>query len=204
MEQELNIFMVSVFAFVLLIYIAFFCYIYSTKKDMNLRSFYFVIENIYNKNLPIKESYEQLNLDYEKHCQEVKNIGFTNILDLLETMIYYYDSRTDKFFERFLKVNKKDEIRNFLMELYNYVKLELPFISVPFKEASLMTTLKKAIDINDSVLGINTLMQLSTEVESKEKSIRKQRKINQLSMIVSGIGVFLTIFFGIVSLISLF
>lgn len=202
MEQQLNNIMVFIFAFMLVIYIAFFCYIYSTKKDMRLRSFYFIIENIYNRNLPIKESCEQLNLDYEKYCQEVKNIGFTNILDLLETMIYYYDSRTDKFFERFLKVNKKDEIRNFLMKLYNYIKTENPFLSAPLKEASLMKTLKEAIAINDSVLGVNTLMQLSTEIELKEKSIRKQRKLNELSMIVSGIGVVLTIVFGIISIVK--
>lgn len=202
MEQEINNIIEFIFVVILAIYFSMFYIIYSTKKDLHLRSFYFIINNIYNKNLPVKESFEQFNLDYEKFCQESKKIKFTNILDLIETMIYYCDSRTDKFFERFLKVNKKEEIRNFLMELYNYIKKESPFLSAPPKEASLMKTLKEAIVINDSVLGINTLMQLSTEIESKEKLMQKQRYLNKLSMIVSVTGVISTILFGIISIVK--
>lgn len=202
MEQEVDKIIASAFIVTLAIYISMLYIIYSTKKDLHLRSFYFIINNIYNKNLPIKASFEQFSLDYEKFCQESKKIKFTNILDLIETMIYYCDSRTDKFFERFLKVNKKEEIRNFLMELYNYVKKESPFLSAPPKEASLMKTIKEAIAVNDSVLGINTLMQLSTEIEAKEKLIQKQRYLNKLSMIVSVTGVILTILFGIMSIVK--
>ena len=142
---------------------------------------------------------EQLNLNYEKLCQSMPNNNYSSILDLLETIIYYYDSYPDRLFKEIFKQQKDRELRDFMAELCLHIKSQNPFISVPRKEADLMQSILDALNNNNKSLGVNSLKQLSQEIASKEKIIVKKDKENQRANIVSIVGIILTIFFGLLS-----
>lgn len=68
----------------------------------------------------------------------------------------------------------------------------------------MLKTLSTAIDNNNIDLGQNTLKQLSDEIINKEMIIRKKEKENRLAIILSIVGVLLTLFFGILSIKNIF
>lgn len=190
----MKIFLLIFIIFIIILVSLWLIYILFLKKWFYINKFVNIAEHIQDKELPIKKSYERFNLNYEKFCQEVNTVGYTSVLDLLESLIYYSNSHKT--------VNSETE--GFINELYEFVKTDNPFISSPIKEASLMKTLNEAIENKDTSLGIATLMQLSNEIAAKEKLLIKRNKDNQRSTIISIVGIILTIFFGIFSLVTLF
>lgn len=117
----------------------------------------------------------------------------------METVVYYYDTYPEKLFKSIFRTGKEQELRDFIIQICNYIKSVNPFISAPLKEAELMRTLKDALDNNNQSLGNNSLTQLSLEIETKEKLLIKKDKENQRANIISIVGIVLTLFFGFLS-----
>lgn len=212
--QKYELFMYILFFIVIVIYIcAFFNII--LKKDRQsiiMRRYYNAVCNIYsvyNTNSVYINSQiilsnpsdilEQLNLNYEKLCQSYPNNSYSSILDLLQTLIYYYDTRSDKIFKNIFEVEKNKDIRQFMVDICAYIKEVNPFISIPKKEADLLQSIKNALISNNESLGSNALTHLSQEIENKEKLFLKQSKQNQRANVISIVGIILTIFFGFFS-----
>lgn len=142
------------------------------KRDMQrqqVRRFYNAIVSVFKEALPIEVAFAQLKLNYEKLIQTTSGGNYNSILDILEVIVYYYDTYPDKLFKSIFRTDKAPEIRHFVIEMCNYIKKINPFISSPLKEAALMRTIRNALDSNNVPLGENSLMQLSIEIESKEK-----------------------------------
>ena len=188
--------------------ISFLAYIFvkQDSEDFMVKRFYMIIYHIYynNNNYSIQDLYEQINLNYEKLCQEdILENKYTSVLDLLETLIYNIDAfDNDKDFKKFFKNERNTEIRRFIIEICSYIKSINPFISISKKEADLLQSMQNALINNNESLGMNSLLQLSEEILYKEKVIIKQEKDNKRTTILSIVGVILTIFFGIISIIQ--
>ena len=144
--------------------------------------------------------FKQFDLNYEKLCQSNPNNDYSSVLDLLETIIYYYDACSNAIFKKIFRQEKKTVIRNFIMEMCLYIQSINPFISIPQKEADLMQSIKDALDNNNKSLGLNSLKQLSQEILVKEKLLVKKDKENQRAVIISIVGIVLTVFFGFFSI----
>lgn len=208
-EWILFILIVSI---VTIYFLQFYSYILKTDTNRNiLIKFHNAVCNIYKNNKDTVNSVinnkdkdfllEQLNLNYKKLCEKYPNNRYTNVLDILQTLVHYYDIYPNKLFKKIFNVEKELELRNFIMNMYLYIKQENPFISIPIKEANLLQSIQHALDENNILLGKNAIEQLSQEIELKEKKLIKQGKTNQITTIISIIGVVLTIFFGFISLI---
>ena len=129
--------------------------------------------------------------------------GRTNektVLDILETLVYHYDTFTDDRFESLFNVKKDMNIREYIYKLSKYIKEKEPFASIPAKEANLLNNINDALLKNNIDLGTVSLAQLSKELSSKEIEIKKMEKQNLIGTIVSIIGIILTVIFGILSL----
>lgn len=178
------------------------------KRYTVLRMFYNAICNIFDEaqsnGRDFIYCFNQVNVNYEKLCQNKLNINYTSILDLLETIIYYNDSYYDDKFFRIFRKKKRKDVRAFISSMCDYIKKNDPFISVPKKESDIMRSIEISIRNNNVSLGINALFQLSQEIESKEKKLIKMEKDNQTANIVSIVGLVLTVFFGILSIIPSF
>lgn len=184
-------------------------FVETSKNNDILRMFYNAISNIqkmmkYGTPGNDKFIFDQINLNYNKLYQECPN-KYTNVLDLLETIIYYYDSRSTNTFENIFKQGKNKEVREFMGYFCFYIKKNNPFISLPPKESRLMKSIKDALNNNNEKLGLDLLDQLSQEIEYKEKLIIKNNKVNKRSYLISIVGLVVTIFsFVITIIISVF
>ena len=119
---------------------------------------------------------------------------------MLEQLIHYYDSYSDKNFKYRFGETKDPKIRSFILDIYKLLKQKEPFSSVTSKESNLLKNINDAIIKNNTDLGLSTLQQLAEEIANKEKTIKKKEKENQVATIVSIVGVVLTIVFGLLSL----
>ena len=187
-------------------------YITISKRDIQnfmIKNFYKAVCNVYKtynetyKEITIDDLFVQLNLNYEKLCQTYPSNTYTSILDLVKTIIHYYDIFSYKLFKRFFRVEKNQEIRELMVEICNYIVNINPFISVPKKEADLLYSIKDALENDNCSLGMTSLMHLSQEIDNKEKLLKKQEKQNKLTTIISIVGIILTIFFGVLSFIKI-
>jgi hypothetical protein len=122
----------------------------------------------------------------------------------MEDFICAIDTSTDENFRDTFSIDKPTDLRSRIVSVYQIMKARQPFSSVSSKEGNLLTVLMQAVDTQNIDLGRSTLRQLADEIEVLEGSLRTQNKRNQLSFVISIIGVILTIFFGVISFIQFF
>lgn len=200
-------FLIFMFIFIGLYFIYFYYFIVKVAgRRRFIRRFHNVISSIVadEEQFSFNIVLDRLNLNYKILCQAYPNIHYARLLDLLETIIYYYDSYPDFLFEVKFFCKKNPEILEFMIIISNYIKKQDPFVSIPRKEANLLRSINEALDNNNVQLGQNAVMQLSQEIDTKEKKIHKMEKENQRANIISIVGLILTIFFGLFSIIPFF
>lgn len=201
-----NYIIILILAVILLIYFYAFLNLLSRMTSSNGRivKMHNAIISVYQNCDDISAGILQLEVNYKQIIQKTRDNKDTSLIDTLESIIYYYDTFSDNNFNSFFKHEKDSNIRSFIYEVYSTIKSDNTFASVPAKEAQLLKTLSTAIDNNNIDLGQNTLKQLSDEIINKEMIIRKKEKENRLAIIVSIVGVLLTLFFGILSIKNIF
>lgn len=195
----LTMYSVLIIVYILILY---FLVLKKIKKKKLFRGFHNAVKSIKAKNISIKDSLEQLTLNYNKLSQEYNNIKLS-LLDVAEQIIYFYDTYTDELFQSKLQVKKDYEIRDFLFEIVEFIKQTEPFNNLPAKEANLLNTIKEAIVKDNKELGNANIVLLASEIFNKEKTLKKKETDNQVATTISIIGVVLTIFFGILSFIKI-
>ena len=121
---------------------------------------------------------EQLSLNFNKLTEVFGRTNEKTVLDILETLVYHYDTFTDDRFESLFNVKKDMNIREYIYKLSKYIKEKEPFASIPAKEANLLNNINDALLKNNIDLGTVSLAQLSKELSSKEIEIKKMEKQN--------------------------
>ena len=187
---------------VLIIYFFVFYIVYlkSAIKKTCYVSLYKAVLSVYKECHILEDALVQLSLNYNKIFQRLGADKDSTLLDMLEQLIHYYDSYSDKNFKYRFGETKDTKIRSFILDIYKLLKQKEPFSSVTSKESNLLKTINDAIIKNNTDLGLSTLQQLAEEIANKEKTIKKKEKENQVATIVSIVGVVLTIVFGLLSL----
>lgn len=201
MKSEIFLYVLLYIVIFIYIFVLFGAYLKRGKQDLVLKKFYKAIVSVYSIKNNIEDSFYQLNIIYEKLCQNHPN-KYNNIFDLLKTVLYCYDTYNEKVFKNTFKVEKDSQIRNFIIELCDFINEKDPYISVPLKEASILKTIGEALENNNTQLGLNCLGQLSLEIESKEILIQKKEKENRITTMLTVVGLILTVFFGFLSYIK--
>ncbi len=189
-------------AFVLILYFLVFYIVFlrtyvQRKRDS---SFYKAVLSVYKENNLIEDALDQLSLNYNKIFQKLGTNNDLTLLDMLEQLIHYYDSYSEKIFKYRLGETKDPNIRRFILDICKLVKKKEPFSSVASKESNLLKNINDAIIKNNTDLGLSSLQQLAYELANKEKTLKKKEKENQVATIFSIVGVILTVIFGLLSL----
>lgn len=186
-----------VFIYFMMFYLIFFKTQIKHKRDYR---FHNAILSIYDSSQSVDDAYEQLLLNFSKLCQDMGNSNETTLLDVLERFIYYYDAYPKHRFSNLFRTQKRVEIRDFIFSICKFIRDKDPFTAVPSKEANLLKNINDAIAKNNADFGKASLLQLSNELINKEKLLKKKEKENQLTTIISIVGMILTIFFGFLSI----
>lgn len=100
------------------------------------------IISIYKSNSSKDDVIEQLSLNFNKLTEVFGRTNEKTVLDILETLVYHYDTFTDDRFESLFNVKKDMNIREYIYKLSKYIKEKEPFASIPAKEANLLNNIK--------------------------------------------------------------
>ncbi len=187
--------------FVIYLWVFYLFLMKENRKRKNINMFHNAIMSVYERNNSTnlyvgKDIIEQITLNHNKIFRSDK----IKLLDMIEQLIFYYDSYSDERFKKLLHTDKNIIIIEFLLSVRDFIKQSTPFSSLPVKEASLLKNIDDAITQNNVQLGQTAVEQLSEEILNKETLIKKQEKQNQQATMLTIIGVVLTIFFGIISI----
>lgn len=110
------------FLIIMLIYLCLFFYVMRRKdnKRITLIKFNNAIISIYNNNyydVNGKNDYdrllEQLTLNYNKLCQDIPQQRYKSLLDILEAIVYCYDTYSELQFQKYFKIKKREDVRFF-------------------------------------------------------------------------------------------
>lgn len=151
----------------------------------------------------LEKSYKQLKINFDQLFDSVPH-NKDSILDIIEIIITYYDAKSDKAFRALFKQRKNHDVREFIIAMHSYIKTQYPFISLPKKEADLLTPIMDTYQKNDDHAGIANLGQLAQEIANRERTIARQTRQNQWATMLSIIGIIMTIFFGLLSIALMF
>lgn len=92
-------------------------------------------------------------------------------------------------------------MKNACLKLYTYIVDVEPFSNLPETQATLLKNIKDAMLKGNIDLGKVALKQLTEELIDSERQLEKQERINKITVILSIVGMLLTIYFGIASLL---
>ena len=118
---------------------------------------------------------------------------------MIEEIIYRYDSYSDKSFKAIFGQNKDADVYKACCSLYFYVASQRPFSKLPSKEEAILSNIQEAIVKGNALLGGVALKQLCEEIKLRETQLEKQSQINRISIVISIVGVILSLFFGVLS-----
>lgn len=202
----IGLLLISIVA-ILLIILLFSCFkdICNTHKYIRfMQNFFKIIVVMQKKNLPIEIAIEQVKLDfYELNWQSKETNQTVEILDALNRLIFIFDTNPKNKIIKSADIDH-EVIRDFAVEIYNYLKQQDPFAEISNKEANLLNNIKLLINDDQIELGVKTLEQLSDEIKLKDKIIEKKERQNKKTTIISIVGTILTVVFGIISIVLYF
>ena len=196
-----------VIAYILFVlaYIYFFMFIClkQSKRRKCLNKFFNILETLYSKEIDIDNAIRQLFLDYNQLCLDNSCECNYKLLELLRLVIYRLDSNQIKTTKEghIGKLKEQNKFREYVLNLYLEIDKQEPFSILPDKEAALMNNIRVAINSNNTNLSNDLLIQLSNEIQSKEKVIIKEKRQARIATFISIIGLMFTIVFGILSFI---
>jgi len=174
------------------------------KQRRAVSEFYRGVKSIIEHNDDINDSLEQIAIIYKKISENYSYISdnYRSNTDMIEDLLYKLEALKEKDFIKRYDIEFTVEQKKRIVELIQEMKKRQPFSSLNSKHGNLLNLIKTAIDNDNKDLGISTIKQMSDEVEILEGTIKTQSKRNQISMIVSAVGVVLTLVFGVITIIQ--
>ncbi len=91
-----------------------------------------------------------------------------------------------------------------ITNLIDECKKAFPYADLPSDERMLLLDINKMIENNELTNVNQKLKELSLTMQARDTEIRKTRQINIVSLTIAIIGIILTIFFGVISIILVF
>ena len=125
--------------------------------------------------------------------------------DLLESLYYTHEteSRVWPPLQKWLGRERLDDSQlEKLTTIIGAMRQKQPFASVSGPCRSCLDSLKKLLDEQSGEAGGSLLERLSTEIAALEGSLSTQQRHSRWALVVSGVGVILTVLFGVLALRS--
>ena len=191
--------------FMMLIVAAFYiCFLYLSLKRIQAKKtrkqFFHAITSVLKNNENENDCIKQINLNFKKLSSKPSNIK--NSVDLLEEMVFNIDTLNENTFLSRYDIEITSEIRGRIIGIIETMKEKNPFDSLSPKEANLLESLKHALETENKDLGHTAIKQLSDEMEILEANIDVQNDRNKNSYVIAAVGMVLTIYFGVLSLLK--
>ena len=152
-----------------------------------------------------KEATDQIYIIYKKLSEMFPHVSlrYKSPRDFIEDLLFRSEAYSPNMFKFHYKFEVSDIQKNKLIEIIRILRMRDPFASVSNKYSNFLNLINQAIEHNNIELGTSSLGQLADELEVTENTLKNQEKRNQITIMVSIIGVILTLVFGTISLSSI-
>jgi len=190
---------------VLIFYIPVLWIIWNRKRQRRaLNEFYRAVLSIIKRNDNLEDCIEQINIIYKKNSERYSYVSdnYRSVTDIMEDLLYRLESYSAKRFKETVNVEFTDEDIGEVVNIIKEMKRRQPYSSLNSKHGNLLNLLKTSVDNNNKDLAQSTIQQLSDEIEILEGTVRSHSKRNQISLVVSAIGVVLTFVFGLITVVQ--
>lgn len=176
-----------------------------TRAKRGRKDFYNAVLSIIDRESDNQKAVEQINIVFKKLSELNSQVAskYNNSADLCEDLLCRSESYGNKRFKGVYSLEFDNEKINRIVEIISILKSRQPFSSVSSKHGNLLNMIKHAFDTDNKDLGSNNLIQLANDIEVLESTIETQDKRNQVSMVISIVGVILTLVFGALSVVPL-
>lgn len=175
------------------------------RKKQARGNFFRAVRSILGRVEDNEEAAAQITIMFKKIASSFPHIPSTykNTADFLEDLLYRSDSfGSDRFKKLYsLEFSNGDKAR--VVSIINLMKVREPFASVSSKYVNLLNMTSQALDTGNADLGRNSLRQLADDIEVLEDALTSQGKRNQVSIVITVVGVILTLVFGALSIVPL-
>lgn len=175
------------------------------KKQHARRRFHKSVITIIEETSDDFDAIDRIKIAYRRICEIFPHVGTStkSYGELLEDLYYRAIALPDKTVENAYGFKPTPELRSRIAKLIEAHRSIDPFASVSSKFGNLLLMTQRSIETKNEELGENSLGQLSQEIEVIERRIKTQEKQNFVSMVISVVGVILTVIFGAISLMPL-
>lgn len=167
--------------------------------------FFKSVKAVIDSCLDDSECNRQINTHFKIWIEKFPEVSsiIKNPVEILQKMVYEYDTIGSELFEKRNGVKLSLDDRNRIINVIKYMKIENPFASLSGKESTLLKNIKYSLENNDKSLSDSMLTQLSDDIEYLEMELKTQKESNHKSYIISILGLILTVLFGAMSLLPL-
>jgi len=149
---------------------------------------------------------EQIHIVFKKLAERFPYVSQTykGATDFTEDLLYRSEAYREGAFKSAYGFELDNSQKDRIVRAIAIMKVSQPFSSISSKYGNLLNMIKHAFDTNNHDLGVNNLRQLADDIEVLESTIEVQARRNQVSIVVSIVGVILTIIFGALSIAPFF
>ncbi|MEJ1435951.1 MAG: hypothetical protein RPU61_01375 [Candidatus Sedimenticola sp. (ex Thyasira tokunagai)] len=198
----------SIFLMVLIItifYIPLTLFMFKMMKQRRARvEFFRATKSILERVDKDDEAVKQIQIVYKKLTERYPYARnqYKSAPDFLEDYLCRIESFGNKRFKESYKFELNDPQKNRLVTIIEVFKSQQPYSTISSKYGNLLSMISHAFDTDNTDLGKTNLRQLSDDIEVLETTIEQQTKSNQISLVISVVGVILTVVFGALTVIQ--
>ena len=176
-----------------------------SRAQSGRKDFYRAVLSVISREENNDKAVKQINIIFKKISEINSQVAkkYKNSADFCEDLLCRLESYGNKKFKSIYSLEFDNEQINKIVEIITIMKSHQPFSSVSSNHGNLLNMIKHAFDTDNNDLGSHNLIQLANDIEVLESTIETQDKRNQVSMIISIVGVILTVVFGALSVIPL-
>lgn len=204
----MDLFRPTTFTFSLIVvifYIPLFLMVWRVMKQKRARREFFhallaILQRVKDDNAAV----EQVQIVFKKIAERYPHVSSTykNATDFAEDLLYRVEAYEPKRYKDAYGFDFSDEQKDRVVNVIALMKARQPFSSVSSKYGNLLNMIKHAFSTSNPDLGTSNLQQLADDIEVLESTLDTQSKRNQISIVVSIVGVVLTLVFGALTVVQ--
>jgi hypothetical protein len=206
--MEFELFKPIIFTFLLIVtifYIPLLLMVIKVARQKKARKdFFHGILSILRRVLDDEAAVEQIYIVYKKLSERYPYVSsrYKNAADFIEDLFCRSEVYGQKRFKDAYGFEFAFEDMDRIVKVIAIMKTRQPFSSISSKYGNLLNMIKHAFDTSNPDLGVNNLQQLADDIEVLESTIESQGKRNRISIVVSIVGVILTLVFGALTVLQ--
>ncbi|EOC7934611.1 hypothetical protein ACI8HB_003412 [Vibrio cholerae] len=203
--EQINTSLFMMILIIVIFYVPLFTYTFKLTRQKRSRAEFFRATSSIIERVECDESaVKQIQMIYKKLTERFPFVRATykSAPDFLEDYLCRIESFGNKRFKSAYRFELTDPQKDRLVQIIELMKSQQPYSTVSSKYGNLLSMIDHAFHTSNVDLGKTNLRQLSDDIEVLEATIEQQNKTNLISLIISIVGVILTLVFGALTVVQ--